>query len=106
MRETRGIDPRFDLLDVRRIAFAQDALARIAGRKFQNISCKIDRIEDDSIRVNYPNGDFRITFSDGGELSLEDSSYCPEFGVKIPNKAVAYASSGCKTETEFQIEVL
>jgi len=66
----------------------------------------IDSIENNSVRMSYPKGDFRITFSGRGELSIEDSYYCPEFGVKIPNKAVAYTSSGCKTETEFQIEGL
>ena len=79
---------------------------KVVSRIHLHPSCEIDRVENDSVRVSYPNGEFRITLFGGGRLSLEDSYYCPEFGIKIPNKAVAYASSGCKTETEFQIEEL
>ena len=78
----------------------------VISRLHLHPNCKIDQLKSNAVRVSYPEGNFRITFFGRGELSLEDSYYCPEFGIKISNRAVAYASSGCKTETEFKIEEL
>lgn len=78
----------------------------IISRVHLHPNCKIDHLKDSTVRVAYPEGYFRISFSGNGNLSLEDSYYCPEFGVKIPNKALAFSFSGCKTEAGFQIEAL
>jgi len=85
---------------------------RTTSSKSQNVvsrlhlhpNCSIEQKESKVVRVSYPQGNFRIIFSDKGELSIEDSYYCPKFGVMIPNKALAYASSGCTTEMQCQIE--
>jgi len=69
-------------------------------------NCKIDELKDNVARITYPAGEIKIIFSDDGELLPEESYYCPEFGVKIPNKALAFSLLGTKIETEFQIEAL
>ncbi len=43
--------------------------------------------------VEYPRGSFRVRFAGRGELEVEDSYYCPEFGVRIGNRALAFTSS-------------
>lgn len=78
----------------------------VISRLHLHPNCEIDRLKDSTVRVAYPEGDFRIIFSRNGRLSLEDSYYCPEFGVKIANKALAFSFSGRKTETEFQIDII
>lgn len=78
----------------------------IISRLHLHPNCKINQLKNNTIWIAYPEGDFKVIFSDNGKLSLEDSYYCPEFGVKIPNKALAFSFSGCKTETRFQIEIL
>jgi len=78
----------------------------IVSRLHFHPNCKIDQLKDNTVWLAYPEGDFRIIFSGNGKLSLEGSCYCPEFGVKIANKVLAYSFSGRKTETGFQIEVL
>jgi len=87
---------------------------KIAASKTQNMvsrlhlhpNCKIDQLKDNSANIAYPAGKIKITFSGDGKLSLEDSYYCPEFGVKIANKALTFSFSGSKIETEFQITTL
>ncbi len=78
----------------------------IISRLHLHPSCETGELKDSTVLAAFPEGEFTITFFGNGKLSLEDSYYCPEFGVKIPNKALAFSFSGCDTETGFQIELL
>ncbi|MBA7680907.1 hypothetical protein ES703_89228 [subsurface metagenome] len=78
----------------------------IISRLHLHPNCKIDQPKGNTARIAYLAGNIKITFSGDGELSLEDSYYCPEFGVKIANKALGFSFLGSKIETEFQIEAL
>jgi len=78
----------------------------VVSRLHLHPNCRIDRVENKMIRVSYPEGNFKITFSGKGELSIENSYYCPEFGVTTSNKALTFTSSGCTTETQCKIEGL
>jgi uncharacterized heparinase superfamily protein len=78
----------------------------IVSRLHLHPSCKIDQLKDNTVAVIYPEGGFKVIFFGNGKLTLEDSYYCPRFGIKIPNKALAYSFSGHTTETGFQIEEL
>lgn len=78
----------------------------IVSRLHLHPNCKIDQLKDNTTWVTYPAGRFKISFWGDGKSLAEDSYYCPEFGVKIPNKAVAFCVSGSKIETGFRIEVL
>jgi uncharacterized heparinase superfamily protein len=78
----------------------------VVSRLHLHPGCSIERIEDNGVLVRYPEGDFKISFSGKGELSIEESYYCPEFGVKTANKALAFAACGCNTETQCRIEGL
>lgn len=78
----------------------------IISRLHLHPNCKIDQLKDSTVWITYPEGGFKVIFFGNGKLSLEDSYYCPEFGVKIANKALAFSFSGHKTETGFRIEAL
>ncbi len=78
----------------------------VVSRLHLHPSCTIDKLQNNVICVGYPGGDFKIVFSGTGEPSIEESYYCPEFGVKTPNKALAFSSYGCETEFECRIEGL
>lgn len=62
----------------------------VVSRLHLHPNCKIDQIKASTAWVTYPEGNFRIIFSGNGRLSIEDSFYCPEFGKKLENKALAY----------------
>ncbi|MEE8475621.1 MAG: alginate lyase family protein [Myxococcota bacterium] len=85
---------------------------RVSGvsRLHLHPDCRIASLEGREAVVEYPGGSFRVGFAGPGELEVEDSYYCPEFGVRIGNRALAFtalavpASSGsCVAETGFCI---
>jgi hypothetical protein len=46
-------------------------------------------VTDRVVQVRYPGGVFEVRFENEGTVQLEPSFYCPEFGRKIDNAAVA-----------------
>lgn len=66
-------------------------------------TCRIKSMGEREAVVEFPEGEFRITFQDGGTLRREDSFYCPEFGRKEPNVALAFALEGKEIETGFSV---
>jgi uncharacterized heparinase superfamily protein len=98
-------------------AFVWDAAVRLevsdriqASRSVTAVSrlhlhptCRIKSMEERDVLVEYPEGEFRITFWDQGTLRREDSLYCPEFGRKEPNVALAFTIEGKEIETGFSV---
>jgi len=78
----------------------------ITSRLHLHPDCSIDKLEDNSVWITYPAGKFKIFFGGNGKLSVEDSFYCPEFGKKLENKALAYRAFGDNIETSFIIQPL
>lgn len=78
----------------------------VVSRLHLHPNCKIDQIKASTAWVTYPEGNFRIIFSGNGKLSLEDSFYCPEFGKKLENKALAYHAFGDDIKVSLVIELL
>jgi len=68
--------------------------------------CSIDKVEDNSVCVSYLSGKFKLSFSGEGKLSLEESFYCPEFGKKLENKALAYHAFGDDVKVSCVMEML
>jgi len=66
----------------------------IISRLHLHPDCSIVELEVDFVLINYPAGKLMISFSGGSNLSVEDSFYCPEFGMKLENKALAYYAFG------------
>jgi uncharacterized heparinase superfamily protein len=66
--------------------------------------CEIFELKQKIAFVKYPGGKIKVDFSGEGNLTVEDSFYCPEFGVKIPNKSLVFTQAGSNIETGFHIE--
>ena len=47
-----------------------------------------------------------IVFAGPGRLQIENSFYCPEFGKKLNNQALAYACEGADVKSAFAISCL
>lgn len=76
----------------------------IKSRIHLHPGCEIYEMKNNTALVKYPEGRINIVFSGGGNLTVEDSFYCPEFGVKIPNKSLVLSRAGSNIETGFHIE--
>lgn len=78
----------------------------VISRLHLHPDCEIAKLKENAALVVYPAGKIEITFFGNCGLAVEDSYYCPEFGVKIPNKALASSCSGSKIESGFIIRKL
>jgi uncharacterized heparinase superfamily protein len=72
--------------------------------------CVVERIEGLAVRIRHPGGVFQIVFAGPGELALEPSIYCPEFGVQRERTALRFEAAGerlvfgfCIAKTEDEI---
>jgi uncharacterized heparinase superfamily protein len=55
-------------------------------------TCELVSLDGDVAEVRAPFGVFWVGFAGRGTLGVERSIYCPEFGVKIENRALVFAS--------------
>jgi len=56
--------------------------------------CTLVRQDGNSVEMNSPAGPFSVRFAGPGTLQVEESFYCPEFGLRLANKALAWSASG------------
>lgn len=68
--------------------------------------CKIEHVGNNSVQVAYPVGRFKASFLGKGKLTVDKSLYCPDFGRRFDNDALAYCTSGSNIETSLQIQEL
>jgi hypothetical protein len=47
-------------------------------------------------RIRHPGGVFQIRFAGTGELGLESSDYCPEFGARHERAALRFEAAGAR----------
>jgi uncharacterized heparinase superfamily protein len=73
--------------------------------------CQVEESAGRRARIRHPAGVFQIVFAGPGELELEPSDYCPEFGVRVSRTALCFRASGanlvfgfCIANGEGQIE--
>ena len=67
-------------------------------------SCRVAEVSQNSVQITYPAGRFVVRFCGEGVLTREESLYCPEFGKKINNTALAFSVRGSDVSTGFRIE--
>ena len=65
--------------------------------------CQIETINKASAVVSYPGGSLSISFEGDGILNVEDGFYCPEFGVKLANKVMAFKLTCAKDAFGFTL---
>jgi len=76
----------------------------VISRLHLHPDCKIDQLKNNTAWITYPAGKFKIAFWGNGRLVIEDSYYCPEFGLKIVNQALAFSLTGLKIKAVIRIE--
>lgn len=76
---------------------------RVVSRLHLHPTCTIKEIGARDVWVEYPGGAIQITFTNHGLLRTEETFYCPEFGRKEPNTAIAFQSEGKEIELAFTI---
>jgi uncharacterized heparinase superfamily protein len=54
--------------------------------------CAVDEVSAFCARIRHPGGVFSVTFAGAGDLVVEDSVYCPEFGRRFDAKALAFTA--------------
>jgi hypothetical protein len=65
--------------------------------------CEIVQLKDDSVELRSAVGPFFIKFAGNGMLQVEPAFYCPEFGLRLPNKALAWSSQGAAIQFAYSI---
>jgi uncharacterized heparinase superfamily protein len=88
------------VLLVRDVVTARRPVA-VCSRLHLHPDCELVSLEGRIARVRHPGGACTIAFNGPGELSVERSSYCPEFGVEREGRALLYTSHGARVETGF-----
>ena len=78
----------------------------VVSRIHLHPDCRIGHRNDNGIEVVYPAGRFQISFQGKGKLDLETSLYCPQFGRKVENTALAYRVSSHHIQTSLQVQEL
>lgn len=63
--------------------------------------CTILQAGERQVTFNTQAGPFAIRFGGSGRLVIERSFYCPEFGKRIPNQALAWTSQSAGGTTGF-----
>jgi uncharacterized heparinase superfamily protein len=66
-------------------------------------SCEVTDSVDNTVTIAFPGGTFTIQFSGKGELSREESVYCPEFWRKEQRVALAFRSHSPQSETSYSV---
>lgn len=75
-----------------RVSAAREVTA--AARLHVHPECEVALSGDRSASVAFAGGRLDISFDGPGRLELEDSWYCPEFGRRQANRAVAFRAGG------------
>jgi uncharacterized heparinase superfamily protein len=73
----------------------------VVSRLHLHPHCEIE-ITGDQVSVRYPGGSCVIAWQGRGQLSAEDSWYCPEFGIRHRNQVLVY-SAAAPSESTFCI---
>ena len=62
---------------------------------------EVEDLGDTQAKLRHPGGCLQVRFAGAGRLSLEDSTYCPEFGRAEANRCLVFAAHGAELELGF-----
>ena len=83
------------------ITSARSVAAR--SRLHLHPDCVLEELAGLTARIRHPGGIFQIRFVGTGELALESSDYCPEFGARRERTALRFEAAGARLEFGFCI---
>ena len=88
------------VLLVRDTVTSQRSVA-VRSRLHFHPDCTLEKIDEKSVRVRESALECRVVFDGPGELSVEPSTYCPEFGIARESRALLFTSHGENVESGF-----
>ena len=92
-------------LEVRDRVTSNGNAGSVVSRLHLHPECQIEEQDGNKAVIEFPEGRFEISFEGQGALAQEESVYCPEFGKKLPNVALAYSFSPGEKEMKFAIRL-
>ena len=64
---------------------------RVKARLHFHPDCRISDLAGESCTVAFPGGSVQVSWSEWAQVAEDESFYCPEFGVAIPNPCLAFS---------------
>lgn len=76
---------------------------QIVSRIHLHPTCNITNLTENQLLINYPYGDFHISFDEILDLNVSRSRYFPQFGKIMPNEVLEFKSQG--TDISYTINI-
>jgi uncharacterized heparinase superfamily protein len=84
-----------------RDAVTSSRSVKVCARVHLHPDCEVIERAENAVRVRHARGEFSVCFAGPGRLESEHSYYCPEFGTRIENRALAFSAEGSQLEMGF-----
>ena len=78
---------------------------RSVARVHFHPDCRIEEMNGDACTVGTPGGRVRVDWSGWAAVAEDDSVYCPQFGVEIPNPCLRFSSAVASLRAAVRIAV-
>ena len=78
---------------------------RSVARVHFHPDCRIEEMNGDACTVGTPGGRVRVDWSGWAAVAEDDSVYCPQFGVEIPNPCLRFSSAAASLRAAVSIAV-
>lgn len=95
--------PRGVLLVRDEVSSGRSVTAR--SRLHLHPDCVVEEIAGLRARIRHPGGVFQVVFAGAGELALEASDYCPEFGSRLERRALRFETAGASLVFGFCVAI-
>ena len=69
-----------------------DRPLRSVARLHFHPECRIDDVGGDACVLSFPRGRVRVSWLGWAVVAKDDSVYCPEFGIELPNPCLAFSN--------------
>ena len=78
---------------------------RSVARLHLHSECRVSVLGSKSCTVTIAGGSVRISWSGWKEVAADESLYCPQFGIEIPNPCLAFCNTGDSVRGAITIEL-
>ena len=75
----------------------------IVSRLHLHPHCRIESTKNKIVTVAYPAGTCKIKIIGPDAITIENSYYCPQFGIKLKNQTICVAAQGTEIATGFHL---
>jgi uncharacterized heparinase superfamily protein len=79
---------------------------RAVSRVHLHPDCRVEKLEGREAWVIFPGGQVQFLFQGQGNLTLQKSWYCPEFGLRFENACLAYEATPGERRFGFELKLL